>query len=495
MKNLLFISFLVFSLKASSQLNVNNFNEIQIGNAPGDEPSDLITNYDQLNLLYMYKNIRGSIRYEHFIHPDLQKEYHRITKYNFNYRKKGLELQIGHFNETLGNGILLRSYEIPASVFEGQAYRIRYGFYRDLRGFSASYNHKFFNIKILRARSLLNLLPPTFQESERRPDLSEAVQLGTRVFSQNIGLILLRNHNSGTEEDFASIFINGYLFNALSYNMEYARELNDPSYFKTNGESSFGFYGSLSYTAGSFGLSLEYKDYQNISFGSGISDPPTLIREQSYLVLNRSTHIPLLDDESGFQTEIYYSFAGGDLITLNYAYTKNQLARDYIFQEYFAEYEHGFSEYDVLRIFVDYSRDPIRLENDRYSGGFFIESLTGKNLGISFQGENQYFKRELSESQTVNNAVFIASTYMPSKWSVAVNLEASTDPLQIALLPEPENKNIRLWPGISGSWQINSDNKLTFFAGQRRGGPACTSGICYEVLDFEGIELRLTTKL
>jgi hypothetical protein len=36
-------------------------------------------------------------------------------------------------------------------------------------------------------------------------------------------------------------------------------------------------------------------------------------------------------------------------------------------------------------------------------------------------------------------------------------------------------------------------NTISMFAGKRRGGPACTSGICYEVLDFEGIEIRLKT--
>jgi hypothetical protein len=32
------------------------------------------------------------------------------------------------------------------------------------------------------------------------------------------------------------------------------------------------------------------------------------------------------------------------------------------------------------------------------------------------------------------------------------------------------------------------------FTGRRRGGPACNAGVCYEVLDFYGVEFRFTTR-
>lgn len=493
MRSLILIPFVFLSGEVFSQFRGNNLMELQAGNVPGDNPADLITHYNRLNLLYTYKNIRGSLRYEHFLHPEQNKDYHRLSQFNLNYRNKGLELKVGHFNETLGNGILLRSYEIPGSVFEDQAYRVKQGFYRDLKGIAASYDHRFFKIKIVRARSLLNLFPPTFDEKERRPDLSEALQIESRVLKQNIGIMLMRNHNTGRREDFSSVFLKGLIKN-FSYNFEFARQLDDPAFFKLEDASSWGFYGSLNYSFSSTGISLEYKDYHNIFIGSGISDPPTLIREQSYRVLNRSTHVPELTDESGWQFEAYQSFSNGNMLTLNYAWTKNQLFRDFVFQEYFLEYEMRFRNYDVLRLFIDYSKDPLRLEDHRYSGGFLVESYFGSSLGASFQFEYQYFERELLEKQTVNNLVFFSSLYSPSAWSIGINVEASSDPIQTALLPEGSESNYRFWPGLTGSYHINDDNKITFFAGKRRGGPACTSGICYEVLDFEGLEVRLTTK-
>lgn len=493
MRTVFAIILLLCSLDLYSQLRGNNLAELQIGNVPGSEPSDLITHYNRLNLLYSYKFIRASLRYEHFVHPQQEKEYYKPTQYNLSYRKKGLELEIGHFDETLGNGLLLRSYEIPAAILEDQAYRIKQGFYRDIRGLLASYNHKYFKITLLRGRSLLNTLPPTFDAKDRRIDLSEAVQLEGRLKSQNLGLILMRNHNSGDREDFISVFMKGSLSGNLAYNFEIAREFNDPGLFNINKTSSYALYGNLNYSFRSLGISLEYKDYNNFFLGSGINDPPTLIREHGYRVLNRSTHVPDLSDESGFQLETYYTFQNANLLTLNIARTKNDFFRTFIFQEYFLEFEARFRQFDVMRLFLDYSSDPLRSEDNRYSGGFLYELLLKSFRGISLQGEYQYIERKLTSVSSIHNFVLTGSVYKPSSWSVSLNIESSTDPLQTALLDDPDRK-VRYWPGISGSYHINKDNILTLFAGQRRGGPACTSGICYEVLDFEGVEFRLATK-
>jgi hypothetical protein len=55
-------------------------------------------------------------------------------------------------------------------------------------------------------------------------------------------------------------------------------------------------------------------------------------------------------------------------------------------------------------------------------------------------------------------------------------------------------EDVRTWLGGNVRYKINQSHTLDVFAGKRRGGPACTSGICYEILDFEGVELRFTTR-
>jgi hypothetical protein len=492
---IIFLALLFIPINLFSQLRGNNLYEFQFGNVPYQDPSDLTTHYNQLNLLYTYKKLTASVRYEQFLHPDQEKEYYQLSQYSLAFRDKGMDIKIGHLNETLGNGILLRSFEIPSSIFEDQAYRIRQGFYRDLKGFKAGYNHKFFSLKIVRARSLLNLLPPGIDDEFRRPDLSEALEFTSRILKQKIGFILLRNTNNGNADNFFSGFAAGSFLKNFSYNIEIAKKLgqHDISWF--DDLSSYGIYGSLNYSSGNLGISLEYKDYKNIFIGAGISDPPTLVREQNYKVLNRSTHVPELSDESGYQAELYYSFPGGHFLTLNHSASINELIEKFVFREFFAEYQHSFESGNILKFFADYSQDPLQLEFNRYSGGFISEIDWGKGYGTALQFEYQQFKREDFLNADITNMVGIIGLHNTKQSSISIIYELSTDPIQT------DNPNtfdieegVRHFIGLESSFKINKANKLSVFAGQRRGGPACTSGICYEVLDFEGVELRLTTK-
>ena len=109
--------------------------------------------------------------------------------------------------------------------------------------------------------------------------------------------------------------------------------------------------------------------------------------------------------------------------------------------------------------------------------------------------EYQYIEREFVEKDLMHNGVVILGVSNSSKLSVSMVLEMSNDPY---LTDRPDTGELeagmRYWPGLEASYRINPTNTLSLFAGKRRGGPACTSGICYEVLDFEGVEIRLKTK-
>ena len=82
-----------------------------------------------------------------------------------------------------------------------------------------------------------------------------------------------------------------------------------------------------------------------------------------------------------------------------------------------------------------------------------------------------------------------------SDLNLSVVWEISNDPYLTDQPDTPESESsIRNWPGLEASYRINPTNTISVFAGKRRGGPACTSGICYEVLDFEGVEIRFKTR-
>lgn len=77
----------------------------------------------------------------------------------------------------------------------------------------------------------------------------------------------------------------------------------------------------------------------------------------------------------------------------------------------------------------------------------------------------------------------IAGYSYQSKWIVNLVSELSNDQFLTS-------KPFKYWLGTNLKYQVNNANSLVLFGGQRRGGPACNAGICYEVLDFKGVEIR-----
>jgi hypothetical protein len=477
------------------QLSGSNLMEYQLGNLPDTEPPFLSSHYDQLNLAYRHKGLTASIRYEHFFSQLEESSYYRISQFRARYRSGKLDIKVGNFNETLGNGLLMRGFEIPGSIFEEEAYRTRYGFYRDMLGFSASYLGNIWYFQAVRGKSLVNTLPPTQPPEERRIDLVEGMETGVQFLGQKAGLILMRNSNPVGDELFYSLLWEGMLGSILSYNLEYAHDLDsDRPVFAMDEASRYGLYASVGMFLGNFGLSLEYKNYHNMFIGSGISDPPTTVREQKYKVLNRSIHVPILDDESGFQLEAYYTFPGREHLVLNFTRAKNELFRQFLFHEIFAEFSFYPGQRNDLRVFADLASDEFKSEDLRMAGGLVWDYALVSTWSTQVHLEYQYIERTVVEVESMHNGVVILGFSQGPKFSLSAIWELSTDPFLTDIPSTFETeRGIRHWPGMEASYRINPSNTLSLFAGKRRGGPACTSGICYEVLDFEGVEIRLKT--
>ncbi len=487
---------LLFSIgnKVVAQLSGYNISEFQLGNLPYTEPSDLSTLYDQLKLSYQKNDFRAGIRFETFLGTDSNRlQYQDLSRYYFKYQMENLEIGVGNFFESFGRGLLLRSFDISGAVLEDRLYRMRYGFYRDVRGFYAKYKGESFQLKLLRGKPLFNLLPPTIEG--RRSDIVEGAESNYRIKNQMIGATFMRSFSGEKNTSYASTYLQGSLPLNMSYYTEFAHNVSDNEYLLNfNSKSSYGFYTSINFSHKSLGVSAEYKDYQNLFLGSGYSDPPTLVKEHSYRVLNRSTHVTDLSDESGYQVEIFYMFDNGAILTLNHARAKNELFRDFIFTEYFAEIHSSIGNNWNIKVFADYSEDPFNLEPARYAGGIYTTRYLSSGWNVSLETEYQTIQKEIANKASVSNFYLGLLFARSTKLSAALILEYTTDPI-IADNPDTENiENSTSYPAISFAYRFNANNRIQVFAGKRRGGPACASGICYEVLDFEGIEIRLTTK-
>lgn len=474
-----------------SQFSGNNTMEVQIGNIPGTDPPWLVSNYDQLNLQYRLKGFKAFMKGEYFINKFPDRRYVNLSQMQLRYRRKSLQFTAGNFYDILGNGLLLRAYDIPGTVFESQGYRVRYGFYRDLLGASGEYKGERFHLKALYGKPLINVFPPTVGFKERRKDDVYALNTGYAFWEQHFSANYLYQANPGAHHHYGSVNLTGNLPLDFSYNTEVAAALGTGQPLFTAEGSSYAVYASLAYSGGNLGASMEWKDYRHFFLGSGFNDPPTLVKEQSYKVLNRSTHVTQLINERGYQIEVYYRFRDGKMLTLNTSRARNETSEVFIFQEYFAELFTMLGETASIKWFADYARDPFKEEPERYATGGIAETPFLKKWNSLVQLEYQYFERDGLISGSVHNGVLIAGVSRGSKFSLDITWEVSTDPYQTDEINTFEiERQARHWIGMDVSYRINRHHTLTMFTGQRRGGPACTSGICYEVLDFQGVELR-----
>jgi hypothetical protein len=189
-------------------------------------------------------------------------------------------------------------------------------------------------------------------------------------------------------------------------------------------------------------------------------------------------------NETGYQVEAFYSFPDFSMLTFNHTIAINDFGSQFIFQEYFLEYDFRLPGDHNTRLFLDYAEDPFKLEARRISTGAYVEWKISPSGLLNTYYEYQTFAR--SESQVYNHVAVLGITLHPK---LAVNLtgEISNDPF----LTENE---FRTWLGGNLRYQLNHRNTIQLFGGQKRGGPACNAGICYEVLDFTGVEFRLTSR-
>lgn len=484
---------------AVGQLYGTNTFEFQFGNLPFEEDTDLSTSYNQLNLYYDSGKFSLFGKAEQFLSPHTERNYFQLTQKRFQYQDDNFRIRLGNFYETIGSGLLLRSYDIPGSVFESDFYRTRYAFFRDLEGIAFDASLDWVEIKALRAEPLQNDLPPNFKpDSLRRPDLLEAFQANffpTENLSLGAAVMRVNTPNSSNYEEFASLMTNIQLPANFQLFGEYAFS-TESDLFSFNNDQSYALYSGLNYFKGSFGVSFEYKNYSNFRLeSSGFNDPPSLIKEHTYPVLNRSTHVPNTSSEKGVQAEAFYSFEDGHSLVANYAYTLNNVFNKKEYREYFLEGLYKFSDEFSLKSFTDFATDEREGQDNRISLGLISDKSFGNSRNVIIDLQYQTYN-EFGSSDKIENYFASLSFGFTSAFNISAVFEATTE---LGLTDNPSTfpeieTDTRTWLGFYSLYRVNTSNSVALFVGKRRGGPACTSGICYEILDFEGAELRITTR-
>jgi len=481
-----------------AQFSGSNQANYQIGNQPSEEPSNRTNLYNQLNLRYNSGKFSFGLRAEVY-NADSQYEYNRFSQKYIRFNTDGLRIQFGNFYESFGKGLLLRTYEIPGSVYEEGGTQQRYGFYKDIEGLSIRFENDLLSTKFLIGRPLNFLFPPDFGRKQRRESLVQGGEVNVHLLDEfTPGILYLRQDRSGMIDEFAGLNFDAYLSDEVQLYAEYVQNGSSQyDIFAFGDKSPHAFYGSTSISLDFVTVTAEYKDYNE--FTLVFNDPPPSIREHSFTLLNRATHASEPLNEEGYQLEFLFNIEDLNTATLNHSMATNKFGNSkFEFYEYYADVNYYFDDATLGKVFLDYSQDELVGQFKRYTGGLYFETAVVGLWSSAIEVQGQQFKREFKSKPKLNhntqNFLFsLFASYAPD-FSIGGVLELTDDRLENDRLLS-ENPDVFLsYPSITASYQYDQSNTVSLFYGKRRGGNACTGGVCYQVLPFEGIELKLNTR-
>ncbi|RMG67223.1 MAG: hypothetical protein D6715_05250 [Calditrichaeota bacterium] len=480
------------------QVEFNYFNqlsEVQVGNLPRTRPSDQFSYYQLSEASFSWRNWTVQLGVETFQKDVSGQRYTQLQHRSLEYRRGALTLTAGNFYEMFGRGLLLRGFKIPGAILESTQHRTRYSFYRDLDGLRLRYSGVLGEARLIWAKPLDNQFPPTFDRSVRRPETLLGADLWVPLGFTSLGGSWLRSELNGDTRRYGALHLSANLPAGSQLYVEFLRRTDDAGpFFSLSDEYTHGLYGGFSWSIGPIGLSAEIKDYNNLILG--FNDPPPLIREHTFQLANRSTHVLVPSHETGWQVELFWSVRPNLSATFNVTRARNRLGnREPLFKEHYNELDWTINASATLRAFYDFSEEPLKLENNRHTGGAALEYAFNDRWSTILDVELQTFERPISGFGRATNSYLNLTLARAPHFSGGIVWERSTD---IAYTDNPDTPELesraRNWFGVVLGLQMGSGQSVAFFAGERRGGTNCTSGICYEVLDFRGAELRINTR-
>ena len=465
---------------AICQFSLINLTEVQVGRLPDENTPSFVSLYDRFVINYRIGDFKLSATAESYVSPIANRNYAALSQAGITYRKKRWTVKLGNFYETIGRGLLIRSFEIQGALLEDFGFRSRNYFHRDHLGGLVKYKGKKWNVSAMYSQVLNNTLPPTFERDQRRNQSVYTVAAQYKLPKRHkIGASYVAIQDDRIDlQHLYSASLTGPIAKALNYYVEFANAQSDIN--------NSALYAGINGFIGDLSFNIEYKNYQDFIIGNGYNEPPALIKQQTYRTLNRSVHVTNPLDESGYQVDLFYTFGESSSLNVNHALARNEFGTNtFDFREYFVEWRSVLGKNHEYKAFFDFAQDPFKRESQRISVGTYWEFGLDDKLRLLPQVEYQTFVRP--EGRVENKSYALA---LQAGKNVAVSLvvESTTDPFLIF----DEGAAERWYVGGSLRVKPHARHTLNIFLGERRGGPLCSAGVCYEILDFQGLEVRWT---
>ena len=109
---------ILYKLHGLAQFSATNLMEYQYGQLLDSDQESFNAIYNKTLLNYRFGDFKATAGFQLYQSPYSTRNYIDPSWLGINYKNKSWEINLGNFGETLGRGILLRSYEIRGALFE-----------------------------------------------------------------------------------------------------------------------------------------------------------------------------------------------------------------------------------------------------------------------------------------------------------------------------------------------------------------------------------------
>ncbi len=501
------------SALAEGRVQASNLLMHQVGRDPSSQETEGTRFFDHLQLDYLSGVFRYGLRAQVYRTSESGQVYEEISQKYVEWRSRNLKVRVGNAYATLGRGLLFRAFELPGVVREVVTFAdVKYMDSRDLEGAVVEGRYGPVRFQALSGRPLAyGDNPPGVDFLLRREgtvsgghfdvDLGRGLRLGSG-YLRGDGFHFI---GRGDLEEYGSLDVTldgtrllpsladaGWFFNLYA---EYAGKrwtpLLDP--FSTADRNPHALYTSAELAYDRWSLTYETKDYRD--FLLPYNDAPNLVPELAPSLINRRSHFLVANDERGQAIGLQGAMLGDWNVHYERADARN--GEDPNLMRYrlnFLEVSSPPLEDTRGTIFVAEGRDDLETLSGQKTVGLSLErSLVD---GYSATATIEYQQIERPNDETSPNDVLVSATVSRAGlgsaslvWEQSNDLQVADDPLTLDI-----ETSSRRWLGVIVQGSLDRNHEVAFFAGKRRGGTACTSGTCYLVPDFSGVEVRLTSR-
>jgi len=295
-------------------------------------PQDRVGSNNFLKLDYNYGKFTAGVQFEGYLpavlgyYPFVLDPKSKIVNKYFKYSTDKFSVQVGDFYEQFGSGLILRAYE-----------NRQIGINNAIEGANVYAEPlPFIKMKALfgRTRRFFDYANSVVRGSDVEFDINKMLKKEDAAVSGTIGGSYVGKYQSfaggGLTDDFPST-VHAYAarmsLNTCDLNIEseYVQKDRDPHLLNNQSfDQGRAFQVDASYTKNNFGISATFRSLYNMDFTNDREEEfatiapvnyiPALTKQHDYLTSNIFVYAPQFKGETGFQTDIFYTFKPGSTL-------------------------------------------------------------------------------------------------------------------------------------------------------------------------------------